>query len=554
MHGMRIAVALVLALLGPARAVAYPREIHIAYLQRLDWHSDYPECMNCFAAHPAVPDDWSVRHEAVDLDRLISGEQDISDVDLAILTGHVYYALLDSERAILERFVDEGGILWFDDCGNVEIDNLPFGFEIDFGGDVWGAWGQCHDGYFTIHEPDHPLMRGVFTIDTSFMRNDPGLRDAQWFTPFYALAPAYTTVVSGQSVGGVHRANGPAIVAARHGRGAIVATAMDVTCALECLLYGNPGRPLSDYELVINMLAWHDEDGDAIWDRDEGVFDGAGATVDRDTDADTLPDALDLDSDEDGVSDTVEAGDDDLDTPAVDTDGDTVPDFLDDDSDGDGIGDAVEQRADADGDRFPDPDADGDGIPNRLDLDSDGDGDPDAAEGAGDADGDGIANFVDADDADGPRGDADGDGTANADDNCPDVFNPDQADADGDGIGDACEGTSPGDAGDAADVATDESGDDAATTIDVGGGECDLVLCLSGCRAAGYDRGACVGAECVCSGGRVDGGGETTADGAAPADDRGSGCGCALSGRNVPPIPWLVALAGLAAFVARRRR
>jgi hypothetical protein len=32
-----------------------------------------------------------------------------------------------------------------------------------------------------------------------------------------------------------------------------------------------------------------------------------------------------------------------------------------------------------------------------------------------------------------------GDGVGDVCDNCPDVFNPDQADTDGDGIGDACD-------------------------------------------------------------------------------------------------------------------
>ena len=35
--------------------------------------------------------------------------------------------------------------------------------------------------------------------------------------------------------------------------------------------------------------------------------------------------------------------------------------------------------------------------------------------------------------------DSDGDGVADLDDNCPDVYNPDQEDSDGDGIGDACD-------------------------------------------------------------------------------------------------------------------
>jgi hypothetical protein len=39
--------------------------------------------------------------------------------------------------------------------------------------------------------------------------------------------------------------------------------------------------------------------------------------------------------------------------------------------------------------------------------------------------------------------DTDGDGVADAEDNCPDLANPNQADADGDGVGDACEATPP---------------------------------------------------------------------------------------------------------------
>jgi uncharacterized repeat protein (TIGR01451 family) len=93
-------------------------------------------------------------------------------------------------------------------------------------------------------------------------------------------------------------------------------------------------------------------------------------------------------------------------------------------------------------------DTDGDGIPNQDDNcpyhynpsqgDSDGDGLGDACDyGAG---GGGVGGAGGAGGGGGGEGDdIDFDGVSDPDDNCPYVFNPDQADADGDGMGDVCE-------------------------------------------------------------------------------------------------------------------
>ena len=119
----------------------------------------------------------------------------------------------------------------------------------------------------------------------------------------------------------------------------------------------------------------------------------------NDTDGDNLADYSDLDSDNDGILDSIE-GD-------VDSDGDGIPDYLDLDSDNDGIPDNVEAQptdsflkaniawADDDNDGLanqydPDyagstpvaiPDTDNDGIPDYLDSDSDNDGYTDCEEG-----------------------------------------------------------------------------------------------------------------------------------------------------------------------------
>jgi hypothetical protein len=187
-----------------------------------------------------------------------------------------------------------------------------------------------------------------------------------------------------------------------------------------------------------------------------GVAPGAGLSP-IDTDSDTVPDYRDRDSDNDGLTDTIEAGGSDPDgdgivgngipavnargVPAggglapVDTDTDGSIDPLDVDSDGDGSFDLVEAGGsdidnngmvdgftdgnadglddglaatplvppDADGDGIPDyrdnDDADNDGIPDTIDADDDNDAIPDNLEGNAlvDTDGDGISDSLDLD-------------------------------------------------------------------------------------------------------------------------------------------------------------
>jgi len=198
----------------------------------------------------------------------------------------------------------------------------------------------------------------------------------------------------------------------------------------------------------------------------------------RDADDDGTPDFLDLDSDNDGISDLIEAGADaslidanndglvdstvDADgipvaanggTPPVNTDSDFRADFVDLDSDNDGIPDSVEAQdtvgyqtpaigADSDADGVVDTfdsnngvggsfgvpvNSDSDATPDYLDTDSDGDGTTDTAESgltlAGtDADVDGIDDAVNADYAD-PDGDvnAPANDLTNADTDASDV-------------------------------------------------------------------------------------------------------------------------------------
>jgi MYXO-CTERM domain-containing protein len=300
-----------------------------------------------------------------------------------------------------------------------------------------------------------------------------------------------------------------------------------------------------------------DSDGDTIADGTEYRADDQTDGEPVDTDGDGTIDALDSDSDDDGIADAEEAGDDDPSTPPVDTDGDGTADFRDTDSDGDTVADgtdncrlvANEMQLDTDNDGRGDAcedDRDGDGVvdsedncpkvanPEQRDIDMDGTGD----RCDGDRDGDGVDNDADTcpdqanpdqTDTDGDgRGDAcseddDGDGFADDSDNCPTTANPNQYDDDGDGVGNACDETPRG--GSSGDATA--GGDGGGSTTGDGG-------------LLGPDAGAS---------------GDVSTPSAPSRTTASSGCSCTSSRSSVPGsglIAWLGVL--LVAAWRRRRR
>lgn len=206
-----------------------------------------------------------------------------------------------------------------------------------------------------------------------------------------------------------------------------------------------------------------DADGiDDIFDIDEtggvdsnndGIDDNASVV---DTDGDLVPDLHDLDTDNDSIFDTVEAGlsdadqnalvdnPDDLIQDPIDSDNDGIADFRDLDSDGDGVNDIESTNntnldANNDGQIESVIDHDGDGIDDLQDLapfvhgsrasdrDQDKDGIADITEGEINTDGDANDNYLDRD--------SDNDGLS-------DAFETDRpapflSDGDDDGIDDA---------------------------------------------------------------------------------------------------------------------
>ena len=145
------------------------------------------------------------------------------------------------------------------------------------------------------------------------------------------------------------------------------------------------------------------------------------------------------------------------------------------------IGFGIVPTDDPDWDINPDPpDSDGDGIPNEDDNcpfnynpgqeDADGDGIGDACDSCTDCDNDGYCSEINdcndndasihpgaTEECDGVDNDCDGqvdegceqdsdsDGIPDDEDNCPEIYNPDQTDTDGDGKGDKCDSDDDGD-------------------------------------------------------------------------------------------------------------
>ena len=185
-----------------------------------------------------------------------------------------------------------------------------------------------------------------------------------------------------------------------------------------------------------------DDDNDAWSDSDEascGSDSLDNASIPMDYDGDLVCDVMDLDDDNDGTEDTLDAFPMNN-TEDTDTDGDGIGNNADTDDDGDGIADLV--------DAFPldsteDTDTDGDGTGDNSDDDIDNDGYLNADDAFpsdigewDDTDADGLGNNEDTDD--------DGDGVVDIVDQFP-LDDSESLDSDGDGVGDNTDEDDDGD-------------------------------------------------------------------------------------------------------------
>jgi hypothetical protein len=200
---------------------------------------------------------------------------------------------------------------------------------------------------------------------------------------------------------------------------------------------GMAGAPLKDSDMDGKPDAYDtDSDGDGITDLSESVTPAVLAMLDPDGDGIITG----VDTDGDGVPNVIDSTPmifGDMSLPLIDTDGDTIPDIIDLDSDNDGINDSVENSACTP--LLASCDTDMDGIPNSKDLDSDGDNIKDVIEAGGaDPDNNGVIGtgipVVDS------KGIPTGGSLTPPDTDMDTKQNPYDTDSDGDGLSDMVEG------------------------------------------------------------------------------------------------------------------
>ncbi|MGA0555701.1 hypothetical protein ACO2Q8_03550 [Larkinella sp. VNQ87] len=205
----------------------------------------------------------------------------------------------------------------------------------------------------------------------------------------------------------------------------------------------NPNTLDTNKDGIIDDASETDNDGvPQSVDGATGSYGDANSPALPNNDSDAVPNFRDLDSDNDGITDSEEKGIDG--TAPTNSDPDSLPNYLDLDSDNDGINDVIEGGGtDADNNGIADgtpggngipasasngltpPDSDNDGTPNYKDLDSDNDTKKDLYEsgipnpGDLDTNGDGVVDANDGPDNDGIPQTVDGEPNAYGDSGNP---------------------------------------------------------------------------------------------------------------------------------------
>lgn len=115
------------------------------------------------------------------------GTTDLSGVDLLYITGHYTFTLTTAEKAALKSYLNNGGVLFADDCSNY-LDNQ--GFETDFRNLVTELYGSS----LGVLPSDHAIYSSEYDLDGSNFDYTAAGNGTQWNTEPLEGHPAVTTV------------------------------------------------------------------------------------------------------------------------------------------------------------------------------------------------------------------------------------------------------------------------------------------------------------------------------------------------------------------------
>jgi len=161
---------------------------------------------------------------------------ELLDYQLVMITNHQATPFTAEENAKIRGWVAAGGIIWLDDCGNMDPQNffLPFSF-VSYD-------GQSNSGSKRALVPSHPFFNSVYTLTGSEIAH---LGHPDYSSHVINFTPGDWTVLLDNGTASL-----PDMIVRRAGLGWVIVSSDDFGCAIND--YGNP----EDIRFAYNILDW----------------------------------------------------------------------------------------------------------------------------------------------------------------------------------------------------------------------------------------------------------------------------------------------------------
>jgi len=196
--------------------------INVAWLKfPSDWNTDEPLARITLQSSPLLPETWTINWSIIDL--LEAPKEQFLNYDIIIATSHYEYVLTDEDNEKLKFFVENGGVLWIDDCGLRENARAPLYNLFLF---VEFRYGEVEYQGQDVLNWSHPLINGIYKLVQAEIDGlGEGTKGFSDMIQFYD--PRYEVIIK-------ERESGYALtLLASYGNGKVVITAQDILCALE---------------------------------------------------------------------------------------------------------------------------------------------------------------------------------------------------------------------------------------------------------------------------------------------------------------------------------